>query len=75
VVRRNPAGQFDHKILAKELTRRGMLKPDSQDKSTTPTRIPGSAKKVRMYRFTSMVLVGLDAEDEAEVHTEDEHDA
>lgn len=55
---------FDNKALTRELIKRGMLKPDSQGKSTTPTRIPGSSSKVRMVRFTAAVLGGPDAEDD-----------
>jgi len=55
---------FDHKAVAKELARLKMLDLGSGGKATTPIRIPGSGKRVRLYKLNSSILAGGQAEGE-----------
>jgi putative DNA primase/helicase len=55
---------FNPKMTARELAKRGMLKPGSGGKNSVSKKLPGHEKSVRVYHLTSKILGEEDSEPE-----------
>jgi len=65
VFKQEIAKGFDPVSLAKALIERGMIsRPNGETKPTTQVRVPGLPKRPRLYVFTSLILAGIDGEEE-----------